>query len=356
MSKGSKRDWNDAHKSGQNIQRIADDAWSRQMESSVNALIVREPGNWHKESFTAKQLQKMRFKPIREIVKGIITEGLNMLAGRPKFGKSWLALEVGIAVATGDTCLGSIQCKKGAVLYAACEDSKRRLQSRMTKLIGANKAEWPAMLTLTTKWRRLDKGGVEDLREWIDSNPDAALIILDTLASVKPIRANSGYQEDYTALEALHQLANDKGIAILILHHQRKSEADDPLDTISGTLGLAGCVDTPIIMAGTSQGKTLYVRGRDIEEAEHAVTFDKATCRWSIMGEAAEVHRSATRQKILKVLKAAKEDMLPSDIAVAAELKESVVRVRLGNMVRDGEVTKPGRGLYAHPSAVKTDK
>ena len=95
---------------------------------------------------------------------------------------------------------------------------------------------------------------------------------------------------------------------------------------------------------------TLYVRGRDIEEAEHAVTFDKTTCRWSIVGDAAEVQRSDTRKKILDVLGRAKPTAMgPSDIAAAAELKETVVKVRLGDMVTVGEVIKTGRGLYAHP-------
>jgi hypothetical protein len=94
---------------------------------------------------------------------------------------------------------------------------------------------------------------------------------------------------------------------------------------------------------------TLYVRGRDIEEAEHAVTFDKETCRWLIIGAAAEVQMSETRQVIIRVLKAATEPIGPSDIAAAAGLKENVVKQRLFNMVQKGDVRKCGRGLYAHP-------
>jgi hypothetical protein len=74
-------------------------------------------------------------------------------------------------------------------------------------------------------------------------------------------------------------------------------EAEDPVDTVSGTLGLAGCADSVLILSRSPQGTTLYVRGRDIEEAEHAVSFDKAGCRWTILGNAAEVHRSNERGK-----------------------------------------------------------
>ena len=73
-----------------------------------------------------------------------------------------------------------------------------------------------------------------------------------------------------------------------MLHHTRKMEAEDPLDTVSGTLGLAGCADTVLVLNRSSQGTTLYVRGRDIEEAEHAISFDKHACSWTILGAASE--------------------------------------------------------------------
>ena len=103
-----------------------------------------------------------------------------------------------------------------------------------------------------------------------------ALSFSTRLASVKPIRTQQGYTEDYESLAALHRLANEKGVSIILLHHTRKMEAEDPVDTVSGTLGLAGCADSVLVLNRSSQGTTLYVRGRDIEEAEHAVSFDKA--------------------------------------------------------------------------------
>ena len=305
---------------------------------------------WRERVFSALDLQYQKFDPICYVVSGLLPDGLSMLAGRPKIGKSWLALELAIAVALqSGTCLGGREVKHGAVLYAACEDSKRRLQSRISKLIGVFKGAWPENLTLTTAWRRLDQGGVQDILEWIKEADNPRLVILDTLASVKPQRTNQGYQEDHAALEELHRVANDLGIAILVLHHQRKNDAEDPLDTISGTLGLAGCVDTALILSGSSQGMTLYVRGRDVEEFEHAVKFDKEFCRWAILGDAAEVQRSDTRKKILDVLKPVKPTAMgPSDIAGASGLGLELVKVQLGRMVAAGEVLKHSRGFYAH--------
>src|SRR3954467_7696825 len=98
-------------------------------------------------------------------------------------------------------------------------------------------------------------------------------------------------------------------------------EADDPLDTVSGTLGLAGCADTIMVIARNSQGTTLYLRGRDIEEAEHALGFDKTACRWTILGNAEDVHRSEQRGSILTVLEESNEALSPEEIANAAGMK-----------------------------------
>jgi RecA-family ATPase len=337
------KDWNDAHVDGEDIHAAADREWSK-----VNK--VHPPPTWRDMVFKASILKDKKFPEITYVIDKLIPDGLSMLVGRPKIGKSWLALDIALAVASTDgRCLGDRKVAHGSVLYCACEDSQRRLQSRITRLSSAYNGKWPDRLDLSTGWRRLDQGGVSDIAEWIKSVTEPRLVILDTLASVKPQRTNHGYHEDYAALEELHHLANNVGIAVLILHHQRKSEAEDPLDTISGTLGLAGCVDTPIILSGTSKGMTLYVRGRDIEEAEHAVAFDKGTCRWRILGEAAEVQRSDTRTKILSVLKKVKPRVMgPSDIAAATDIKEPNVKMALGRMLADGEVIKSARGDYAH--------
>ena len=169
-------------------------------------------------------------------------------------------------------------------------------------------------MTLATSWRRLDKGGVDDIAEWIDSVPEPRLVVLDTLAGVRPIRTTQGYTEDYESLATLHRLANERGVAIPVLHHTRKMEAEDPLDTVSGTLGLAGCADTVLVLNRSSKGTTLYVRGRDIEEAEHAISFDKQSCRWTILGNASDVQRSNERGRILAVLEEATELLGPQDL------------------------------------------
>ena len=306
---------------------------------------------WRSYAFTAAALREMEFPPVSYVVPSLVPEGLTILAGRPKIGKSWMALELAIGIASGGKVLGGINVEQGDVLYACLEDNKRRLKRRVMKLLSPFSSEWPERLTLATQWRRLDQGGIADIVDWCDSAPSPRLVLLDTLAGVRPARSGTDtlYEGDYRALRDLHRLANERGLGAVALHHTRKMDADDPVDTISGSLGLAGCADTCLILARSSKGTTLYVRGRDIEECERAVIFGSENCKWSVLGDAAEVYRSDSRSKILEALLAASDVMGPAEIASSTGLLRNNVDQLLHQMKMAGEVAQPRRGQYAHP-------
>src|SRR5262249_25717518 len=160
---------------------------------------------------------------------------------------SWMALDIAIALAAGRIVLGNLQLTEGDVLYAALEDNDRRLRARIERVLTKQDVhQWPDRLTLATQWRRLDAGGVDDAKEWAASVERPRLMIFDTLAGIRPERGSKdmGYDGDYRALQELQKWTGEVGIGALILHHTRKMESDDPIDSVSGTLGLAGCVDT----------------------------------------------------------------------------------------------------------------
>src|SRR5262249_44319705 len=110
------------------------------------------------------------------------------------------------------------------------------------------------------------------------------------LAMIRALKKidESNYQSDYLALLELRALANEFGIAIPVSHHLRKAEADDPFDTISGTLGLTGAVDSILVLKRDSYGSyVLHGKGRDLVEVEKAMTFDRNACLWRVEGDAA---------------------------------------------------------------------
>ena len=168
---------------------------------------------------------------------------------------------------------------------------------------------------------------------------------------MRPTRGNAEtlYESDYRALLDVHRLSNERGIGAAALHHTRKMEADDPIDTISGSLGLPGVADTCLILAKTPKGTTLYVRGRDIEECERAIMFGSGNCKWTLLGDAAEVHRSDGRKKILDALAKATDLMTPGEIEAATGIKRNSVDQFLLQMKASGEVVQIKRGHYCHP-------
>ena len=174
-------------------------------------------------------------------------------------------------------------------------------------------------------------------------------MVIDVLAKVrKPVGNGPLYEADYAALADLTKLANELGLAIVVVHHTRKMAADDLMETVSGSFGVSGAVDTILVMANTPNGAVLDIRGRDVELAELAIEFDKQTCRWRLLGDAAEVHVSSQRAKIIAALKEAGLAMTIPALIEATGMKRNPLDVLLGRMAKEGKIQRIEKGLYAH--------
>jgi hypothetical protein len=305
----------------------------------------------------AKELRMMTFNPITFMLAGLIpSEGVTLICSKPKVGKSWLLLDLGIAATMDRFVLGEKKPVQGDFLYLALEDSLRRLQSRMTKLLGAFSGEWPEGLHFHTQWRRVDQGGLDDIRKWVAERRAAgrtvAAVAVDVLKMIRPAmkRGQPAYDADYEAITGLQQLAMELSIAIIVAHHTRKAEAEDLIDKVSGTFGIVGASDTIIVIERSAAGTVFDVRGRDVEGDELAVQFNKATCRWTILGAATEVFRSETRGKILAAICDAACPVTPRDIESVTALPGTTVRKALARMVKDGDIIRHEGGRYASPS------
>lgn len=294
------------------------------------------------------------FPPARFIVPGILPVGLTLLAGRPKLGKSWLALDIARAVASGGEVLGQ-QVEQGPVLFLALEDGPRRLQDRLRMMLGG--AHAPPGLHFATECPALDAGGEKAIRSWIGGTPGARLVIVDVFQRIRPKAQNGGrlYADDYVAALPLKAIADELNIAVVAVVHTRKESAGvDPFDAISATTGLVGAADHALILDRGQSGLTLYGRGRDVAEMDLAVSFDTTKARWSTLGDREAVNRSATRNAIVDALAGSAGPLGPSEIARLARLSDTVVKQRLAAMVRSGEAEKVGRGSYllTHPPSL----
>jgi hypothetical protein len=339
----------------QNLPADCLDAWHVAGEQLSTHLVekaqeIKPPmSGGETESFSASDLLGTDLPEPRYAVDGMIVEGMSVLAGKPKLGKSWMALNFAIASAEGGTALGSINVEGGDVLYLALEDTKRRLQGRLRKLLSAQQGVAPARLTLVTRCPRQGAGGLEFLEKWLQSHPDARLIIIDTWPKFRPpkARGRDPYEEDYEHATQLKALADRYGVAILVVAHCRKLDADDPVDAVSGTLGLTGAADGVLVLK-RERGRhdaTLFVTGRDIEEQELALGWDPRFALWSIAGQADEYRMSKDRSELLSLLRR-EGPLTPKQAAEKLQKTANAVQMLLRKLEGEGHV-KGNAGHYA---------
>lgn len=305
---------------------------------------------------TLTELLALDLPPAPHVVAGVLTTGVWILGGRPKSGKSWLTLGLLLAVTAGGRALGGLEVAAGDGLYLALEDNDRRLQSRAKKALaeagprppGSHELHW------RTSWSRLDLGGLEELDAWLAAHPATKLVVIDTLAKARPrptgMQSGRLYDEDYQAIEGLAGLAGRHNCAIVVNHHLRKSVADDPVETLSGTMGLSGAADGILVLDRRrgSPNATLHVVGRDLEEDRQlALRWDDAGVAWHVIGDAAEQQVSDRRRAIIQLLVDDGGAMSPADVARELEIPEGACRRLLRAMAKANQITRTERGRYA---------
>lgn len=308
-------------------------------------------------TFTASDLVTCDLPSIEQIVRGIVYEGVTVFAGKPKQGKTWLMLAMALDVASGHTALGNRPVQQSEVLYLALEDNRRRLQGRIKKLLAGREA--PAGLHFATDWPRLDAGGLEALKTLLGERPDINLVIVDTLALLKPAgsKKRTQYDEDREAVDCLIPLAEEHRVAIVLVHHLRETESDDPLDMIHGSAGLTGGVDGALVLK-RRRGEAdahLYGDGRDFENpVELALKWNAITATWTILGDAKVYMMSEERRAILGVVESADKPLGPKEVterlnASGTVMNYGAVREMCSQMANDGQLKNLGRGQYVIP-------
>jgi biotin operon repressor len=330
-----------------NSRTASDAAWNAQRQQQ--RLNGSTSGNTIPKFTSAAELLAREFKEPKWAVPNLLAEGITIFAGKPKTGKSWAALDFAVAVAGGHSALGNIDCQQGEVLLLALEDNDRRLQQRLKAVLQGKSA--PSALIYATQWRRADAGGLDDLAAWLTAHPRARLVIIDTLQMIRSQRSrNDGvYADDYAAVGSLKALADRFGVSFLVVHHLRKDAAGDPLESVSGTSGITGSADTILVLKREPRDALalLYVRGRDVPEAEIAMQFDDATGKWLRLIGVDDFRLSKERRAIMKVMQDFAEPMSPKEIAEATGKSRASIRMLLRKMRQTGDVARRDDDRYA---------
>ena len=234
------------------------------------------------ETINAEDLQNRTYEPTHFLVDELIPEGLHILAGAPKIGKSWLALWLCLRVSQGQP-LWNFATTQGEVLYLSLEDSFQRIQTRLFDLT----EDAPPTLHFAIMADTLKRGLEQQIEQFLTEHSDTKLVVIDTLQRVRGTGSDSNlYANDYQDIGLLKRLADRRQIAILLIHHLRKLHDDDPMNMISGSTGLSGAADSAFVLQKNSRLAniaSLHCTGRDIPDRTLKLEFGEEDHIWKLL-------------------------------------------------------------------------
>jgi hypothetical protein len=263
-------------------------------------MVVGEQSDLHKRSWSVSELYATEFPEPRYLVPGLLPAGLAALGARPKIGKSWMALQMSVAIGIGAPIF-DLPTLRGRVLYLALEDSPRRMKSRLQR----QRATEHTNVRFEFTWPPLWDGGIDELLRAIDRHR-YALVVIDTLARAVGYLDPNKAAEMNVHLGTLQRMAVERNMTILLIDHHRKGNGGDGdvIDDLIGATAKSGVLDVAMGLYRNRGEKnaTLKLTGRDIEERELAMRFDHETGCWECLGDAEEIVSSEHEKAILEAV------------------------------------------------------
>ncbi len=237
--------------------------------------------------YSAAEIAEKDISPPQMIVESLLPVGLDVLAGHPKLGKSWMALSLAYSVAQGIPFLNH-PTAQGDVLYIDLEGSPYRIKERM-EMLGY---DYPETLQIAHEASAMGSGLLEDLDWWYLRANYPRLIIIDTIGRLKSAgnKTMNAYENDSKAFAPLQKYAIEREIAILCVTHLKKDNAfkaadADWMERISGSMGLVGCSDAVWALFRKRGESTGYLRttARDVDAGDLVCKFDNGL--WSYVSD-----------------------------------------------------------------------
>ena len=231
-------------------------------------------------------LMDTRLEPTRFCVDTLLPQGITILGGAPKIGKSWLVLDLCVRIAKGESVWG-MKATKGTTLYLCLEDTLRRVQERLNCITD----DVPSNAFFSTAAHTLADGLCDEIRGFVKEHPDTVFVAIDTFQIVRNGGADISYGNDYDEIRQMKQLADELNISLLLVHHLRKQGDSDPLNKLSGTTGIVGAVDSVFVLDKSKRSEnlaTLVCTGRDIEHRELELRFSQKYFVWEVKSDSRE--------------------------------------------------------------------
>ena len=297
---------------------------------------------YFKEKFpyvkTLDEIIQMEFPAQDWLIENLLPIGSALLAGPPKIGKSYFILSLIKKIFDDD---------KG-IYYFAGEDSLRRLQTRINQLDikpGSGEAYFHA-----GRSSPLANDALTHIEEFLNAKPSVKAVFIDTMQLVLP---HQNKARDYSAyvydLKPWSDLASQKNVCILMVHHTRKNtnESDQyPLDGVLGSQGINASFDTILVMKKSKDGRgcVLNLAGKDVEENEYRLKKQKYG--WEIAGLEALASLGDRQSQVYNFIK---ENPGVTQTELAQELNMDLGNLsrRIVKQVKQNLIERKSTGLFA---------
>ena len=218
------------------------------------------------DPFPVRRVASVRARPDDQkwLVEGLwLASGVGFLAGGPKLGKTHLAVEIAVAVAAKDKVLGHPARISGPVLFYGAEDHLADLRQRfegLTTMRGLDIDRLAVDLLDVPSLRLEREDDLLRLRATVERSKPR-LLVLDPFIRIARIDENSA-QDVSTILSELRALQRDFGVAVLVVHHTRKSPAAHPNLTMRGSSDFAAWSDSNLLLTRRRDSLTLTIEHR----------------------------------------------------------------------------------------------
>jgi hypothetical protein len=314
-----------------------------QLRNAVSNLQREWTHNTNRLSWVYSDLAAADLPPIRWLIPNLLPEGMGILGGRPKTGKSLLAMQLAAAIQEGRPFLGE-SVPPGSVLYLALEDTEGRFMFRSSQQGWDPNNE----LHLELAWEDLSRQGFERLVRRMETHR-YDFVIIDTLSRAMNIDQLS-VQHSSAVLGDLQHLALDFHASLLIVDHVRKHSGRDldTLDIVEEILGSTGKTAVADVIWGLFRERRstqcrLVATGRDLGETELILELNAQTLTWELVGEANQVVITDMERTVLDALSDLGGTSYTSELAEHLDRGVGQVSKLLGSLAQQGLVVRGER-------------
>lgn len=295
---------------------------------------------------SAQALMEAELSPLEFVIDGVLPVGLSILGGAPKSGKSFLALDIAGAVASGTCFLGKYAVNAGKVLYITYEDTERRLQSRLGQKCSGSDADF-SNLFFHYRWPGFGQRGLEYLEDLVPQIGGIKLVIVDTLGCFLGTGVKHSYAYQYQVMAQMSKVANKLGVSLLAIHHTVKTKANNWKQAMYGTNAVSGGADVLMMLERIGEGKyaNFMISGRDVEDDSLTLRLDKGGWRIEESQLASvDLLGKPGQAEVYRVLMASEEPLAFRQIVEATGKTAQNVGNMLKAMVHQGLIVKaPGK-------------